>query len=62
MEMAVEAFLTGDIDIIKELLYRDPRTQNDGQVEKVLEEILSLPENEEMKKTLFKKNSEAKFN
>lgn len=55
MEMAVEAFLTGDIDIIKELLYRDPRTQNDGQVEKVLEEILSLPENEEMRKHYLKK-------
>ncbi|AAM23738.1 conserved hypothetical protein [Caldanaerobacter subterraneus subsp. tengcongensis MB4] len=49
------ALSTGDIDIIKELLYRDPRTQNDEQVEKVLEEILSLPENKEMRKHYLKK-------
>ncbi|MBE3579131.1 MAG: alpha-glucosidase/alpha-galactosidase [Caldanaerobacter subterraneus] len=55
MEMAVEAFLKGDINIIKELLYRDPRTQSDEQVEKVIEEILSLPENEEMRKHYLKK-------
>ncbi|NNG68247.1 alpha-glucosidase AglA [Caldanaerobacter subterraneus] len=55
MEMAVEAFLKGDINIIKELLYRDPRTQSEEQVEKVIEEILSLPENEEMRKHYLKK-------
>jgi len=50
MEMAIEAFLSGDIRIIKELLYRDARTRDDEQVEKVIEEILMLPENEEMRK------------
>lgn len=55
MEMALEAFLTGDIRIIKEVLYRDPRTKSDEQVEKVIEEILSLPENEEMRKNYLKK-------
>jgi len=47
---------TGDIDIIKELLYRDPRTQSEEQVEKVIEETLSLPENEEMRKHYLKIN------
>jgi alpha-galactosidase len=55
MEMALEAFLTGDIRIIKELLYRDPRTKNDEQVEKVIEEILALSENEEMRKHYLKR-------
>ncbi|MEQ2128528.1 hypothetical protein QTP99_00745 [Caldanaerobacter subterraneus KAk] len=50
------ALSTGDIDIIKELLYRDPRTQSEEQVEKVIEEILSLPENEEMRKHYLKIN------
>lgn len=45
MEMALEAFLTGDIGIIKEVLYRDPRTKSDEQVEAVLAEIFALPEN-----------------
>lgn len=55
MEMALEAFLTGDIRIIKELLYRDPRTKSDEQVEKVIEEILALPENAEMRRHYLKK-------
>lgn len=50
MEMALEAFLTGDIRVLKELLYRDPRTKSDEQVESVIEEILSLTENAEMRK------------
>ena len=57
MEMALEAFLTGDIRILKELLYRDPRTKSDEQVKKVLEEILSLKENEEMRKHYLKPES-----
>ena len=54
MEMALEAFLTGDIRILKEILHRDPRTKSDEQVEEVLKEILSLPENEEMRKHYIK--------
>ena len=54
MEMALEAFLTGDIRILKEILHRDPRTKSDEQVEKVLKEILSLPENEGMRKHYIK--------
>lgn len=54
MEMALEAFLTGDIRILKELLYRDPRTKSDEQVENVIEEILSLPENAEMRRHFHK--------
>ena len=54
MEMALEAFLTGDIRILKEFLYRDSRTRSDEQVEEVLKEILSLPENEEMRKHYIK--------
>jgi len=50
MEMALEAFLTGDMRILKEILYRDPRTRNDEQVENVLKDILALPENEKMRK------------
>nr|WP_157794999.1 hypothetical protein [Caldanaerobacter subterraneus] len=52
----ISALSTGDIDIIKELLYRDPRTQSEEQVEKVIEETLSLPENEEMRKHYLKIN------
>ena len=52
--MALEAFLTGDIRILKEILHRDPRTKSDEQVEEVLKEILSLPENEEMRKHYIK--------
>ncbi|MCS7240477.1 MAG: alpha-glucosidase AglA [Candidatus Bipolaricaulota bacterium] len=54
MEMALEAFLTGDVRIFKELLYRDPRTKSDEQVESVIEEILSLPENAEMRRHFLK--------
>ena len=49
MEMALEAFLTGDLRVLRELLYRDPRTTSDEQVEAVLEEILNLPENAAMR-------------
>ena len=55
MEMAIEAFLSGDIRIIKELLYRDARTRDDEQVEKVIEEILMLPDNEEMRRHYISK-------
>jgi len=50
MELAVRAFMERKLDYIKEILYRDPRTKSDEQVENVLNEILSLPGNEEMRK------------
>lgn len=50
MEMALDASLTGDLRVLKEVLYRDPRTRSDAQVEAVLAEILDLPENVEMKR------------
>jgi alpha-galactosidase len=50
LEMALEAFLTGDRSILLEILYRDPRTKSNKQAEETLEEILDLPFNREMKK------------
>ena len=50
MEMALEAFLTGDRKILEEVLVRDPRTKSFEQVEAVIDEIFSLSFNEEMKK------------
>jgi len=49
LEMAMEAFLSGDRSILLEILYRDPRTRSDDQAKEVLQEILDLPFNEEMK-------------
>ena len=49
MELAVRAFIERDLRYIKEILYRDPRTTSEGQVEGVLNEILGLPENERMR-------------
>ena len=49
MELAVRAFIERDLRYIKEILYRDPRTTSEGQVEGVLNEILGLPENEKMR-------------
>ncbi|MBO8160782.1 MAG: alpha-glucosidase/alpha-galactosidase [Thermosipho sp. (in: Bacteria)] len=50
MEMALEAFLKGDFKLLKEFLLRDPRTKSEEQVEGVLNDILNLPENREMKR------------
>ena len=55
MEWALEAFLTGDRRVLEEFLIRDPRTKSYDQVVKVLDEILALPENEEMRKHYSKK-------
>jgi len=49
MEMALEAFLTGDRRVLEEVLIRDPRTRSYEQAKNVIDEILSLPFNEEMK-------------
>jgi len=49
MEMAVDAFTTGDRKILEELLVRDPRTENYEDIPKLWDEIFSLPFNQEMK-------------
>ncbi len=49
LEMALNAFLSGDKSILLEILYRDLRTRSDNQARDVLDEILALPFNEEMR-------------
>ncbi len=50
LEMALEAFLKGDRSLLLEILYRDRRTVSDVQARQVLDEILTLPFNEQMRK------------
>jgi len=49
MEFALEAFITGDRKVLEEVLIRDPRTRSYEQVKEVIDEILNLPFNKEMK-------------
>ncbi len=49
MEFALEAFITGDRKVLEEILIRDPRTKSYEQVKTVIDEILNLPFNREMK-------------
>lgn len=49
MEWALEAFLSGDREVLLEILVRDPRTKSVEQAEAAIEEILSLPFNQQMK-------------
>jgi len=49
MEFAIEAFVTGDRRVLEEVLIRDPRTRSYEQVKEVIDEILNLPFNKEMK-------------
>ncbi len=49
MEMALEAIMNGDKEMLVEFLMRDPRTKFYEQAVSVIEEILSLPGNEKMK-------------
>jgi len=49
MEMALEAFITGDRKVLEEILIRDPRTKSEKQVKAVIDGIFSLPFNEEMR-------------
>lgn len=48
MEWALEAFLEGGRDLLFEWLIVDPRTKSPRQIEKVIDALLSLPENKEM--------------
>jgi len=50
MEWALEAFLEGGRDLLFDWLIMDPRTKSTKQVETVINDLLSLPENEEMAK------------
>ncbi|MGC8705303.1 MAG: alpha-glucosidase AglA [Athalassotoga sp.] len=50
MEIALEAFITGDRRVLEEILIRDPRTKSEKQAKDVLDEIMNLPFNSEMKK------------
>ena len=50
MEMAVDAFTTGDRSVLEEVLIRDLRTKSYAQVKAVIADILALPFNKEMKK------------
>jgi len=48
MEWALEAFLTGDRNVLTDMLLNDPRTRNSEQAEAVIEDILALPFNKVM--------------
>lgn len=50
MELAVEAFRTGDISLLEEFLIRDRRTKSLEQVKGVLKEIFNLPFHEDLKR------------
>lgn len=50
MEWALEAFLEGDRDLLFDWIIMDTRTKSTRQVEEVINDLLSLPENEEMAK------------
>lgn len=54
MRWALEAFKAADLNILKEILVRDPRTRSFRQVEEVLKDILDLPFNKEMKSYYLK--------
>lgn len=50
MEWNLEAFFSRDRRVLEEILIRDPRTRSYEQVVAVIDEILNLPFNEELKK------------
>lgn len=50
MEWYLEAFTSRDRRVLEEILIRDPRTKSYEQVVNVLEEILNLPFNEDLRK------------
>lgn len=49
LEMAIEAFMTGDKSILLELLFRDDRTRSNEQASRTLDSILNVPFNAEVK-------------
>jgi alpha-galactosidase/6-phospho-beta-glucosidase family protein len=49
MKMALEAYITGDLMILEEFLVRDPRTKSHKQIKDVLDEIMNLSFNQEIK-------------
>ncbi len=50
LEMALDAFETGNKNTLLDSLYRDPRTKSNNQAETVLDKVLSIPENITAKK------------
>jgi len=50
MEMGLEAFLTGDKHVLLNMILSDHRTRSYEQAEKVMEAILALPFNEDLRK------------
>ena len=50
MEMGLEAFLTGDKHVLLNMILSDHRTRSFEQAEKVMEAILALPFNEDLRK------------
>lgn len=50
VEWALEAFLEGGREILFEWLVDDPRTRTNKQAERVIDDLLAMPENEEMAK------------
>ena len=48
MEWNLEAYLSGEREMLAEILIRDPRTRSEEQARGALEEILAQPENREM--------------
>ncbi|MBS7653941.1 MAG: alpha-glucosidase/alpha-galactosidase [Candidatus Bathyarchaeia archaeon] len=50
MEWALEAFLEGGRDLLFDWIIMDTRTKSTKQVEETINDLLSLPENEEMAK------------
>lgn len=56
MEWALEAFISGDVRVLQEILIRDPRTKSYEQTLAVINDILNLPFNKEMKRYFLKKS------
>jgi alpha-galactosidase len=48
MEWALEAFLKGGRDCLSNWLLSDPRTKSPKQAEEVIDDLLAIPENQEM--------------
>jgi alpha-galactosidase len=48
MEWGLEAFKSGQREMLVEILIRDPRTRSEKQAREAIDAILALPENTEM--------------